>query len=168
MGVGLLSMARATEVEDDIDREIGRQAAAQAIAGTIFSDAAFEQALQAMLSNQTVADLLREESVEEAIGLDEDKVEEAFVAAARRMFTKDQFVSAMAKAVAASLTYPELKEVLKFVRSDVGKKYTSMAFDPAFAEKLGEELFQGKEPPDFEPLVEAELRARFPKIDFDF
>lgn len=154
--------------EDDIDRDIGRQAAAKVVTDTLLTDQAYEAVLTGFMSSAEMDEYLGSDSVKKAIDADHEKAKEAVYAAGKQLFPKALYAEAMAAAIAESFTYAELKQILAFVRSDVGKRYYALAYDEHFGEAIIKTMFKGKETPDPRPVLEKELKARFPKMTFKF
>jgi hypothetical protein len=158
----------APPVEDEVDRDIGRQAAAKVVAETLVNDQAYEYLLSVYMSSPEMEEYLSSDSVKKAADADPEKAKEAVVAASKQLLSKAAYAEAMAAAIAESFTYSDLKQILAFVRSDVGKRYSALTYDEHFAETLAKTMFKGKETPDPRPVLEKELRARFPKMIFKF
>jgi hypothetical protein len=57
---------------------------------------------------------------------------------------------------------------LTFTRSDVGKRYSSLAYSPQFYETVFGAMYKDKQTPDARPILEREFKARFPSMTFKF
>jgi hypothetical protein len=154
--------------EDAIDRDIGRQAAAKAVADLLITDQAYETFLIGIASTGEIEEYLSSEGPTKAAEADQSKAKEAVVAAMMQLVPRSLYADGMATALAGMFSYSELKQILTFARSDVGKRYNALTYDQKFAESLMQSVFKGKETPDPRPLLEREFKARFPSMTFKF
>lgn len=108
------------------------------------------------------------ESVKQAVAADPAKAREAIIATTKEIAPKALWIDGMALAMAEAFTYAELKQILTFTRSDVGQRYSSLAYSPQFYETVFEGMYKGKPTPDPSPILEREFKARFPSMRFKF
>ena len=162
------AIAAVPTTEDDVDRDFGRQAVAKAVAETLVTDQAYEAFLVGYISSSEMQAYINDEAVKKAVALDKAKVQDAIVDASKQLVSKSLYAEGMATVIAASFTYAELKQILAFVRSDVGKRYSALAYDAHFGEALVTAMYKGKQMPDPRPVLEKELKLRFPSMTFKF
>ena len=166
--LALALSAASLKAQPDGTEEMGRQAAARLVAESVLTDSAYDLFLRQLVLAGVFEDYEQNKAVKEARRTDEQKTLEAFVAAAKILLTNDMAKSGMAAAVGKMFSYDELKQILKFIRSDVGKRYTELATNPEFGEAFLQGMIKVSEDVDPSPALDKEFSRRFPSIEFDF
>lgn len=159
----LISSARA-----DGGWDAARQAAARLVAESLMTDQMYDAAIHNVLLSDEFKEYASNESVEEASKLDENKAFDAFVAAGRRVLPRDVLVDALSTGVKEKFSYEELKEILRFIRSDTGRRYVALAYDEDFFRSLEKVYAEKMKDRDSADALKAELSKRFPAIKFEF
>jgi len=167
IAIGLALGADDLRAEPDNVSDIGSRAAARLVTESVLTEEYYDHFIQGLVSDGVFDEYAEDKSVRKAAKESKEMTFEAFVAGLKVAMPRKAMIEGLSVAVEKQFNFEELKQILKFVRSDVGKRYMGLTANAEYKEAFFSSLEKSGVGENTASALNKEFSARFPKIKFD-